>query len=623
MKKYIFSLFFLFAGLASAQDKATVSSQPSLSQYLNIRVTGTPQLSPNGSEYVFLWSITGTPQVWKSKTAGGFPEQLTFFEDRIQSVLWSPAGDKVLFSKDAGGDEKTQIFSMNPDGSEIKQLTPNPKAIYDLSGISRDGKLIAYRSNERKESVFDVYVMAVQSGQTTRITEDDISYMPGHFSPDGKFLIVSKGSTSLNNDLYLLELATQKLTLLTPHEGDAVFLAGDWTPDSKQFYLVTNKNKNYNTLALMTIGNSQADFTTIDLGNYDVEDADLSKDGTYLSCTINQDGYSRTSVKNLKTGKLISLPNGKEVTAVTFTQDSKKFLVTYASGAKLPERYLYDPNSKKLSQISFGSYAGVPKNSFVEPQLVTYKSFDGTAIPAFLYVPQGAMPTKSLPMIISYHGGPEDQSRPYFNPLTQYFVSRGYAVLQPNVRGSSGYGKDYLNADNSTKREVSLKDGIAAADWAKTSGWADPNKLIAYGGSYGGYMTLAMVTFYPDYWAAGVDVVGISNMLSFLKNTGAFRQKNRIAEYGDPDRDSVFLKKISPLFSVSQIKAPLMVIQGANDPRVPQSEADQIVAAIKAKNGVVEYQLFPDEGHGLAKLKNRITGYTKVVDFLDKYVKSK
>ncbi|MBC8044805.1 MAG: S9 family peptidase, partial [Rhizobacter sp.] len=361
----------------------------------------------------------------------------------------------------------------------------------------------------------------------------------------------------------------------------------------------------------------------VDTGNFDVEVLETSNDGTYLFYCVNQEGYTRGVVKNLKTGDLVNLPNAKMLTYVSFTPDSKKFILRYATGTQQGERYLYDPKTKRQSQMSFPNYAGIARETFVEPQLIKYKSFDGTEIPAFLYLPKDAKQDGKLPLIIEYHGGPEGQSDPYFDPLLQYFVARGYAVLLPNVRGSSGYGKNYLNADNTTKREVSLKDGIAAAEWAKTAGYFDPKKLIAFGGSYGGYMTLAMLTFYPDYWAAGVDVVGISNLLSFLKNTSAYRQKVRISEYGDPVQDSTFLKKISPLYHVENIKAPLMVIQGANDPRVPKSEADQIVEAIGKKGGVVEYQLFDDEGHGLAKLKNRIKGYSAMMDFLDKHVLKK
>jgi dipeptidyl aminopeptidase/acylaminoacyl peptidase len=226
-------------------------------------------------------------------------------------------------------------------------------------------------------------------------------------------------------------------------------------------------------------------------------------------------------------------------------------------------------------------------------------------------------------MIINYHGGPEGQSRPYVSPTVQFLVSRGYAVLRPNIRGSSGYGKAWLDADNGRNRQVSLKDAAAAAEWARKSGWADPDKLIAFGGSYGGYMTLCMVAFYPDYWAAGVDDVGMSNLVSFLKNTGAYRTRFRTSEYGDPETDAEFLRTVSPMTAADRIQAPLMIVQGANDPRTPKSEAEQIVEAIRKRGGTVEYVLFSDEGHGIAKLRNRVQWLTKMVEFLDKHVKGR
>lgn len=612
---------FFIAAPVSAQPQP---SKPSLQQYLNIRATAAPALSPDGSQYAFLWAITGTPQIWVSKTDGGFPQQVTFFEDRVDFVDWSPTEDLLLFGKSSGGNEKTQLYTLKPDGTNLTALTNNLEVIYNFGGFARDGKSIAYSSNERRPQSFDVYLMRLDTKASRRVVESDTSYNPGGFSPDGKYLVLGRGETSLNNDLYLLDLGTLQRIHLTPHEGDARYSGLGFTSKPGELYIVTNKGRNFASLATTTFKDGKiGDLKFIEVGNYDVEGLEISDDGTYLSYRTIQDGYFRMTVKNLKTGETVFVTNPSSLSNVSFTPDSKKFVLTYASGTQVVERFLYEPVSKKMSQISFPSYAGLARESFVEPQLIKYKSFDGAQIPAFLYLPKSAKKDGSLPLIINYHGGPEGQSQPYFDGLIQYLVASGYAVLQPNVRGSSGYGKAYLDADNATKREVSLKDGIAAAEWAKSAGYFNPKKLIAYGGSYGGYMTLAMVTFYPDTWAAGVDVVGISNMISFLKNTGAYRQKNRIAEYGDPEKDAEFLKKISPLYSVDKIKAALMVIQGANDPRVPKSEADQIVEAVKKKGGVVEYQLFEDEGHGLAKLKNRIKGYTAMVDFLDKYVKNK
>jgi len=238
-------------------------------------------------------------------------------------------------------------------------------------------------------------------------------------------------------------------------------------------------------------------------------------------------------------------------------------------------------------------------------------------------LPTGAKKDGSLPVILSVHGGPESQERPWFAKLYQYYLSRGYAILAPNVRGSAGYGKAFMAMDNIKKRPEALKDLVWAVEFLKSSGYVNPKKIAVMGGSYGGYSTLAMLTMYPDLWAAGVDIVGIANFETFLKNTGAWRRKLRESEYGYLDKDLDFMKSISPIYMADKITAPLMVIQGANDPRVPQIEADQIAEKVKAKGGVVEYLLFPDEGHGLAKIPNQIKAYTAAADFLDKYVKNR
>jgi dipeptidyl aminopeptidase/acylaminoacyl peptidase len=279
---------------------------------------------------------------------------------------------------------------------------------------------------------------------------------------------------------------------------------------------------------------------------------------------------------------------------------------------------LYDLKSRSLTQITNSSLAGIPQSSFVEPELIRYKSFDGKEIPAWYYKPQNA--GTNLPVIVNVHGGPEGQAQPGFNPTTQYYLSRGYAVLAPNVRGSTGYGKTFTHLDDVRNREDSVKDLAAAVDWLKANG-GDPKRIAVTGGSYGGYMTLAAITLYPDLWAAAVSTVGIANFESFLKNTSGYRRKLREVEYGSLERDLEFLKGISPLYKVDRIKAPLMVIQGKNDPRVPYTEAEQIVTALKGRNAVVEYKLFDDEGHGIAKLSNRLIVYPLMADFLDRHMK--
>jgi dipeptidyl aminopeptidase/acylaminoacyl peptidase len=600
---------------------AAADGKPSLSQYLNMRSTGAPSLSPDGSHYAFLWAVTGSAQVWITRVENGFPEQLTSFEDRVTFVDWAPVGDRIFFGKDSGGNEKTQLYVMNRDGSGVEALTSNPKAVHDYGSVSRDGRWLAYGANDRDERNFDVLVMDLQTKESRRLIAEDAPFAPGSFSPDGKYLLVARTDHSRNNDVYAVEVATGRRLHLTPHEGDSRFFGGEWLPDNRTVYLVTDHGRDRLSLAKVAVGPSPK-LEFVDTGALEVEGVEVSWDGTWLAWAVNDEGRNRATVLNRKTGRALKLPKAN-VTGARFTADSRKIILATQSGRELTERHLFDPATNRVSQIGFASYAGVPRDSLVEPQLVRYPSFDGVEVPAWLYVPKGGAKDGTLPMIINYHGGPEGQSRPNLSPTVQYLVSRGYAVLQPNIRGSSGYGKAWLDADNGRNRRVSIQDAAAAAEWARQSGWANPKKLVAFGGSYGGYMTLCMVTFYPDYWAAGVDDVGMSDLASFLKNTGAYRARHRMGEYGNPETDAEFLRTVSPLHFADRIRAPMMIVQGANDPRCPRSEAEQIVEAIKKKGGTVEYVLFPDEGHGIAKLRNRIQWLTGMVEFLDKHVKGK
>ncbi|HBY93998.1 MAG TPA: S9 family peptidase, partial [Chloroflexi bacterium] len=278
-----------------------------------------------------------------------------------------------------------------------------------------------------------------------------------------------------------------------------------------------------------------------------------------------------------------------------------------------------DAERGTVTRWTASSLATLPPEALVEPELVRYPSFDGLTIPAFYFKPRAA--TGAFPVVIDIHGGPEAQRRPLFSPVTQYLVSQGYAVLAPNVRGSAGYGKSYMHLDDVYRRMDSVADIKAAYEWLIREGGAAPDKVAVYGGSYGGFMVLSALTTYPELWAAGVDIVGIANFVTFLENTSAYRRKVREAEYGSLERDRDFLQSISPLTHVDRITAPLVVIHGANDPRVPVGEAEQVVAALQERQVPVEYLCYPDEGHGFAKLENRLDAYPKVVAFLDHYVK--
>ena len=598
------------------------SSKPvyNFQRYLNIRTATGATLAPKADRIAFLTDITGVNQVWRIDEPGGWPEQLTFYKDRVTFVEWSPTEDLLVFGKDAGGNEKEQLYLLTADGSIITPLTEQPEVIHRFGGWSHDGQWIAYASNQRNEAFFDIYIQNVKTKETRRVYQGDGTYYAVAWSPDDKRLLFGVYNSSFDQDLYVLEFATQTVTHLTPHEGSVRYNSPVWAPDGRRIYLITDKDRDFLNLAYIDLDTQN--LTYLEDTSWDVESVLLSENGRLMAYTTNVDGYSKLTIKELNSGKMLPslrLPPGI-IGVSDISPNGDKIVLSYTSPCHNSNIWLYQPYTNELTQVTHSSKAGIPQDSFVEPMLIHYKTFDGRDIPAFFYLPHGVSKIGEAPAIVNIHGGPEAQALPTFSPVSQYFIHRGFALFVPNVRGSTGYGKEYSHLDDVRLRMDSVKDIAYGVEWLKSSGYIDSKKISVMGGSYGGFMTLASLATYPDLWAAGVDIVGIANFLTFLENTGAYRRHLRISEYGDPEKDADFLREISPINHVDKIKAPLMVIQGANDPRVPKSEADQIVEAIRKRNGTVDYLLFSDEGHGLAKLENRITAYTAIADFLDKYL---
>jgi dipeptidyl aminopeptidase/acylaminoacyl peptidase len=614
-----------------AQNKATQLF--GVDRYLNIRSVSSPAIDPSGNRIAFLTNITGTPQVWMVNAQGGWPEQLTFYPDRVDFVSWAPDRSGLIFAKAIGGDENSQLYWLAPDGSHIRALTDDPKVRYNFGGWSFDSKQISYASNKRNKDYFDVYVMEVASGREQLVYQQDGSNQPVAWSRLGKQLVVSHSNEqlSLDNDLYLVELAGKEAVHLTPHEGAAQYDDVRFAANGHSLFLTTNKDREFQSLAELNLTTKKIEI--IDDTQWDVGSVADSPDGGMLAYTINKDGFSELYVRVLETdgkplitvvrekGHPVALPGKGVVSGLSFSHDGEKLAFVFNGARFNGDVWLYDLKTKKLNQVTHSSRAGIPQESLIEPTLIHYKSFDGRSIPAWFYRPRNCGSVRRCPVIVNVHGGPEGQALPTFSGVDQYFLSRGYAILAPNVRGSTGYGKTYSHLDDVFKREDSVKDLAAAVEWLKTEGGADPKRIAVMGGSYGGYMVLAAITLYPDIWSAAVEMFGIANFETNLQRTSGYRRKLREREYGTLDKDLEFLKSISPIYKVDRIKAPLFVLQGRNDPRVPYTESEQIVSALKERNRPVEYILFPDEGHGFVKLNNRLRMYPQIVEFLDKYLK--
>jgi len=603
----------------------------SFERYLNVRSAYGATFSPDGKHLSFLTNITGVDEVWSipidiHAPVPAWPEQLTFRGERVAGAVFSPTTSVLLVSADVGGNERTQLYKL--DGSIFTALTAQPDVIHQFGGWSLDGKRITYSSNERDPRYFDVYERLLDSSEPRLLLQHDGTNYSMGFSPDGQQVLVGRFDSNIRNQLLLVDTATGVVRSLTPEitEGPAQHVSAAWSADRRGLYLLSDRGRQFLSLAWLDLATTELTYLRDD--PWDVEALALTEDGTHMALATNEDGYSRLELFDVSAGweerrelPVPALPQGI-LHELSWSRDGARLAFTLDTADNAPDVWVWDVAEKILWRATRSALGGIPRETFVAPSLVHYPTFDGREIPAFLYLPQGS-PPQELPVVIHVHGGPEGQSRPIFNPVIQYLVACGYGVLAPNVRGSTGYGYEYQSLDDVRLRMDSVADLRYAALWLCESGIADPKRIAVMGGSYGGFMVLSAVTTYPDLWAAGVDLVGVANFVTFLENTGPWRRKLRESEYGSLEHDREFLEQISPIHHVDRISTPLFVVHGANDPRVPVGEAEQIVAALRGRGVPVEYLRFEDEGHGLVKRANRLIVYLAIARFLDKYVRQR
>jgi len=612
-----------------------------LERYLTVRSAYGGSLGVDG-RLAFLLDTTGVGQVWTLDEPGGWPTQRTFYDEPVSFVTYSPERPELVFGMDEGGNERLQLFRLDADGT-ITPLTRRPDAKHRWGGWRSDGEQFAFASNRRNDAVFDVYLQGrdERGDDAHLLFEGDGWLSVNGWSPDDNALILRRAYSNFDQDVWILDVGTGQRRHLTPHDDDVRYKSVQWGPDGEWLYLVTDDGADTLYLARMNRAGKLEQLRAG--GEYNIDGVAVDEETGTVVYSRNVDGYTELTLAELTdSGRLRELPMpelpGNVAGGVSFSPDGDRFALS-SSGrsvntdvsvvdlATLRERADGAGGSQATGNATDGtvtrwtraSTAGIPPTTFVEPELCRYPTFDDREIPAFFSLPE-SIPDGGAPVIVDIHGGPESQRRPSFSGLRQYFLSRGYALFEPNVRGSSGYGRAYASLDDVEKRMSSVRDIKEAVEWLTTREAVDPDRIVAKGASYGGFMVLAALTEYPDLWAAGVDVVGIANFVTFLENTGSWRRALREAEYGSLDADRDFLESISPTNNIDRIEAPLFVLHGANDPRVPVSEAEQIVEQARQQDVPVEKLVFPDEGHGISKLENQIEAYSAVVDFLDEYV---
>lgn len=610
------------------------SRKYSISRYLNVRQAYFPSFASDGRRMAFLTDLTGVPQVWQVALTSEprdttWPDQLTFEADRVMGVWFSPApGDgRLIYARDVGGNENAQIFLLSADGVEETPLTAGYENAMHIPGEwSADGSQILFAANRRHPGLFDLYLQSLD-GEARLVWQQD---KPGFlfsqvFSPDGQRAVVARMSSSFDHDLFEIDLAAGTGRQLNPADRKARYDDVCYAPDGRSLFVNTDLGSDLLRVARLDL--ETLTFETLVAPDWDTEFLTRSPNGRYLAYTVNVDGASKLHLLDLTTGTARTAPGlglSPGVVAMmdwrlTFSLDSTRLAFSFTSAVRTSDIFVWHLASDRVRAVTRSSHGGLPLESFVSPELVHYPTFDGRLIPAWFYKPVGDA-GEPVPTAVFVHGGPESQFKPYFHFFIQYFVHNGYAVLAPNVRGSTGYGKVYSHLDDVGKRMDSVADLAHAAYWLKDQPRIDGDRLVVLGGSYGGFMVLSALTTYPDLWAAGVDIVGISNFVTFLENTSEYRRAHREAEYGSLACDREFLESIAPINHVDRITAPLMVIHGANDPRVPLSEAEQLVTALNARGVPVKFLVFDDEGHGLVKLKNKLVAYPAIVDFLDTHL---
>ncbi|WP_426750334.1 S9 family peptidase [Myxococcus sp. Y35] len=599
-----------------------------MDQYLEARSAMLVDTSDDGKQMLISTRFADTNQLHLVEMPLGARTQLTFSREPINEARFQPGDSRIIYYlQDKGGGEFFQVFRLDRRTGRSELLTDG-KSRHEGLLVSPDGRWLAYAGTGRNGRDTDVHLASTAAPrQARRLTEEEGMWHPLEFSRDGTKLLVMRFRAADDSDLFIVDVASGARRQLTPQEGKGSVDGAVFTQDGKGVYLVTDRYSDFAELYKLDVEKApttQPPESLTKSVKWNVTDLALSPDGRKLALTVNEDGFTRLYLLDPRTRALSAvdtLPRGVSF-GLTFPLKRPDLLGLTRGDARSPlDVWTVDLKTRKPTRWTRSEVGGLDTDTFTVPTLVRYPSTDGLQVPAFLYVPKGA--SGKVPVVVIFHGGPESQSLPTFSNFTQFLVTElGMAVLVPNVRGSDGYGKTYRAMDDGVKREQSLADIGATLDFIASRKDLDASRVGVYGGSYGGYMTLASVAFFPERVRAAVDVVGISSLPSFLQNTQAYRRDLRRAEYGD-ERDPAVRQvqeRISPLGAVDRIRAALYVQQGANDPRVPQSEAEQIVRAVRQRAPDVWYMLATDEGHGFQKKANRDYAQLTALMFFEKHL---
>jgi dipeptidyl aminopeptidase/acylaminoacyl peptidase len=596
--------------------------QYTIEQFMKTVRIGGAAFSPDDREILCHNNQSGIFNVYSIPVAGGAARQLTHStKESTYAVDYLPDG-RFLYSYDRGGNENNHLYVL--EASQERDLTPGEKVKATFLGWSDDKSAFYYMANGRDARFFDVFKMDAKTFTPTLLYEDNTGYQFGAISRDEKWLAFTKPNTTADSDIYLYSASAKSMKHISPHQGDASYTPAAFDFESEHLFYLTDDGGEFAYLASYDLASGEK--KPVQKFDWDITSASFSRRGKYRVLAVNEDAHTRISIVERKTGKAVPLPKlpSGDITGVTISDD-EKLMAFYLNGDRSPGNlYVYDFGTRKVTKLTDSLNPEISPSDLVESKVVRFKSFDGMVIPNILFQPHGASRSHPAPALVLVHGGPGGQTRTGYSPMVQFLVNHGYVVLGINNRGSSGYGKTFFTADDRKHGREPLWDCVEAKKYLKSLGYVDEGRIGIMGGSYGGYMTLAALAFKPEEFKVGVDIFGVANWLRTLESIPPYWESFRNALYkeiGDPQKDRQMLMDTSPLFHADKITKPLLVLQGANDPRVIKPESDDIVNAIKKKGGVVEYIVFDNEGHGFTKKENEITGYQAILVFLDKYLK--
>jgi dipeptidyl aminopeptidase/acylaminoacyl peptidase len=613
--------------ITSKQD-LKVERNLSIEKLYMTRQVGRADWSPEGKQIVFVSNLSGRNNLWTVPAEGGWPLQLTVSDQRQTAPAWSPDGKWIAYQSDFDGDEQWDIFLVSPKSGMVVNLTNTREIAEEDPTWSPDGRYLAYMVKPKTSSVFeiDIYDTLMRKVQhlTSNTPKDQMNTGPV-WSKDGKWIAYTQHEAKgTNSNVLVAEVATSQSTLLTPHDGEQLYSVSAFAPDGKSLLITSNATNGYENAGLLDIASKKIRWLTHD--KWEINAVDFSSDGKQVSWTANVDGNTDIFIHDLVSGKSTSLPLPKGLNELTgksssFSKDGSRVLYYHNGPTAAGDLWTYRAADRKSQQVTHSMLAGVRSEDMVEPFLVHYPSKDGKwTISAFVYMPYNLPRRPESPAIVYIHGGPTAQTVNSFNRFVQFMVNNGYIVIAPNYRGSTGYGKEFQQANLFDMGGGDLQDVLSAAEWIQKTGYVDPKKLIVMGGSYGGYLSMMAVTKAPEVWAAGVPIVPFVNYFTEIENEDPVLREMDLATMGDPVKNKALYEDRSPIFFVDKIKAPLLLLAGGNDPRCPKSEAQQVVDAVKKNGGIAEYKVYENEGHGFARVENQIDAYKRVADFLRAHV---